>query len=453
MLTSGWAAAEFSGAALVDERYRRNLVSCAEALAVRSEASFSGAVGHAGRQAMGRLLHREDQSLEGLLAGHVAETARRAAAWDLLLVAQDLTALDYSSQASRTELGPFNDGAQEHYLLLHSQLAVSPTGLPLGLLGLELWTRDRATVGKRKQRKQRPVSEKESARWRRSVERVEAALCESQRVLVIGDAEGDVYDHLGMPRRPLTDLLVRAAQNRVVWVGDERQLLFEAAGRAPVVGQLTVMVPRQAGTPERTAELTVREVTLRLAPPRSKRPMGVPYRVIRAAEEHPPEGVEEPICWVLLTTLPASVEPVAWRVVEYYTRRWVIERWHYTLKSGQQVERLQTEGYDPLRKAVALLGVVAWQVLYLTLLAREDPDRPAGEVLSPDELAVLRAAAPKPVETVGQAVCEIARLVGYQPYRNALPPGVKRMWQGLLRLHEMLKGWRLAQARAGAEEM
>lgn len=305
-MTSGWAEAEFNGAALVDERYRRNLVSCVESLAVRSEASFSGAVGHAGRQAMRRLLQREDQSLEGLLAGHVAETARRAAAWDLLLVAQDMTPLDYSSQASRTELGPFNGGERERYLLLHSQLAVSPTGLPLGLLGLELWTRDRATVGKRKRRKQRPVAEKESARWRRSVERVEAALPATQRVLVIGDAEGDVYDHPGMPRRALTDLLVRAAQNRVVWVGDERQLLFEAAGRALVVGRMTVTVPRQAGVPERTAELTVREVELRLAPPRSKRPMGVPYRVIRAAEENPPEGLEEPICWVLLTTLPTS---------------------------------------------------------------------------------------------------------------------------------------------------
>ena len=445
MLTSGWAEMEFAGAELADRRFRRNLVSNLEALTVRSEASFSGALGHAGRQAMRRLLQREEQTVEGLLAGHVAETARRASAWEVVLAPQDMTPLDYSSQGSRSELGPFNGGAKEHYLLLHSQVAVSPTGLLLGVLGMELWTRDRATVGRRATRKQRPVAEKESARWRRGVERVEAALPATQRVVAISDAEGDVYDHLSVPRRPQTHLLVRAAQDRVVWVNGERRRLFGTAAAAPVVATLQVTIPRQAGKPSREAVLTVRETAVRIAPPGCQRPAGVAYRVIRAAEETPEEGVKEPVEWVLLTTLDKDLEPSAGRVIEYYTKRWVIEEWHFTLKSGQQVERLQVEGLEPLKKAVALLGVAAWQVQYLTKLARQDPERPAEEVLSPDELAVLRAVAPKPVETVWSAVCEIARLVGYQPYRNAPPPGVKRMWQGLLRLHAMLDGWHLAR--------
>jgi hypothetical protein len=451
MQVSGWAESEFAGAKLCDARFRANLAGCAEALSVRGEASFTGAMTHAQRQAMGRFTHREKQTVEGALAGHVQETERRGTAWPFVVVAQDMTAANFSSQASRTDLGPHNGGADEHFLLIHSQLVVSPTGVPLGVVGMEMWTRDPATVGQAAQRRRRPAEEKESRRWRRGVERAEKALAKLPRILVVGDAEGDVYDHLAMPRRAGTDLLVRAAQDRVVWVRGQRRKLFGVAAGAPVVGRLTVTVPRQAGKPEREAELTVRETWVELPPPRSGRQGGLRYRLIQAAEESPPEAVAEPVKWVLLTTLGASQEPSASEVVRLYTRRWVIERWHYTLKSGQQLEGLQVEGLEPLKKAVAVLGVVAWQVLYVTLLAREEPERPAAEVLSPDELGVLRAAAPKVVETAADVVKEIARLAGYQPYRTAPPPGVKRVWRGLLRLHQMVVGWRLA--REGGGEM
>jgi hypothetical protein len=131
-------------------------------------------------------------------------------------------------------------------------------------------------------------------------------------------------------------------------------------------------------------------------------------------------------------------------------RRWTIERLHYTLKSGLGAEKLQIDDATSLSHALALHYVVACRLLQLTYLARHDPEHPALDVLSPDEVAVLSMAEGKPIRTVAAAVLAIAKQGGYAPYRTAPPPGVKVLWLGLQRLHGMALGWRLARtANAG----
>jgi len=49
--------------------------------------------------------------------------------------------------------------------------------------------------------------------------------------------------------------------------------------------------------------------------------------------------------------------------VEYYARRWLVERYHYVLKSGCRVEELQLGAADRLERALALYSIVAWRLL------------------------------------------------------------------------------------------
>jgi hypothetical protein len=53
--------------------------------------------------------------------------------------------------------GPLAHPAR-HGLLLHSVLAATPAGEPLGLLDQVVWARDPATTGKRHTRRQRPTA-------------------------------------------------------------------------------------------------------------------------------------------------------------------------------------------------------------------------------------------------------------------------------------------------------
>jgi hypothetical protein len=125
-----------------------------------------------------------------------------------------------------------------------------------------------------------------------------------------------------------------------------------------------------------------------------------------------------------------------------------IERLHFTLKSGCEVERLQMDDAHTLVNALALYLVVAWRLLYLTHLGRVCPDLPAEAVVTEAELEVLRTGCSQPITTVAEVVREIARLGGYVPYRTAKPPGVQVLWQGLRRLEDMTVGWLLARGMA-----
>lgn len=448
-----WVRAEFRGARLPDQRFRAGLYRNVQRLFNRRGEAWSSALGHDGRQRARRLLSHRKTTVDELLAGHYAQTGARCRRTGWVLVATDTTPVDYRGHGSKGELGPISGQAGSRGLFLHTCLAMRPNGSPLGLLGMSLWTRAADGPGKAT-RRQRLPEEKESHKWVTALEQIEARLPEGTRALVIDDREGDVYPFLAAPRRATTDLLVRAAQDRRVRLPEsgEETLLFAAAAAGSVVGRKTVTVPRQARKPAREATLTVRARRVELQPPKR---VGVPrepqvYWLIEAREEAPPEG-EEAVCWVLLTTLDCATEHSPLAVVGYYGKRWRIEDFHKVLKSGMGVEQLQIETLHHLQNAVAVLAVVAWRVMALTWEARDDWQRAAEEVLEPERLEVLRAVSPKAVETARDVVWEIARLAGYEPYRNGPPPGPKRIWLGVRRLEDMVAGYWLRPTAAGDE--
>src|SRR6266496_5598897 len=96
-----WAAREMAGALLPNERCRPNLVQIAENIASNGGASFSSACGHAGRQAARRLFRNERTNPEGLMNGHVQQTAARCSELDLVLCIQDTTILDYTTHRGK----------------------------------------------------------------------------------------------------------------------------------------------------------------------------------------------------------------------------------------------------------------------------------------------------------------------------------------------------------------
>ena len=74
--------------------------------------------------------------------------------------------------------------------------------------------------------------------------------------------------------------------------------------------------------------------------------------VLLAQEENPPPR-EKSVKWLLLTTLPVTNLDQAVQCLEWYTARWLIERYHYTLKSGCRLEQLQLEQAHRIEKALA----------------------------------------------------------------------------------------------------
>ncbi len=56
--------------------------------------------------------------------------------------------------------------------------------------------------------------------------------------------------------------------------------------------------------------------------------------------------------------------------MRWYSYRWLIERYHFVLKSGCGLEKLQLETGRRIEMALATYSIVAWRLLWLTYQAR-----------------------------------------------------------------------------------
>ncbi len=128
---------------------------------------------------------------------------------------------------------------------------------------------------------------------------------------------------------------------------------------------------------------------------------------------------------------------------------WLIERYHYVLKSGCRLEQLELETADRIHRALATYTIVAWRLLWITYLARYHPDTPADTVLETHEWQALYCTIQQtpllPDTPPSWKTCLrwIAQLGGFLGRKHDGEPSVKTIWQGLRRLHDISQTWRL----------
>ena len=168
--------------------------------------------------------------------------------------------------------------------------------------------------------------------------------------------------------------------------------------------------------------------------------------LVKAIEQHPP-AAEEPIAWQLVTTLPVDKAATALLLLDYYRKRWTIERWHLVLKEGLKAERLQFDTFQRLFHAIALLSIVAWQLLWLKQMAAHSPNTPADQVFEPLQVQVLEQQTRKKKLDVRQALIAIAALAGFSPSKKQPLPGEKTIWIGYNIFSSMVQGYLLAQQK------
>jgi len=447
-----WAEHEMRGAIVPHNRSLRNLALNCNRLVENLGVSFSASTGHGGRQAAYRLFSNLKTTLSGLMQGHRDRTCSRSCGHELVLVAQDTTTIDLTSHQAMVGLGPISQSDSVLGLHAHSAFVMTPEAMPLGIAHLDIWARKAEEKGSAADRRKKPIEEKESKKWLDGLRGIEDTLglhlSLGRHILVIQDREADIYDFVAAPRHAGTDLLIRAAHPRLVEVAGRsgRIDLFQAVAEAPVIGDYVIHVPRKGKSPGRDAVVEIRVQVLKMIAPvhGAQRAVTQPQTIsVVQVSERTQENRNDAISWTLLTTLPIDDADAAKQLVEYYTRRWMIERLHFTLKSGLRIERLQFDNIHSMRNALAVYWIVAWRIMQLTYAAREEPFYHPGYLFESDELSALEVIEGKPVTTVQQAVIAVAKLSGYRPSPKAPPPGLKSLWIGLRKLDAMVEMWRL----------
>lgn len=464
----GWAAHEFGGAPLGDQRLTRRLVESARMKAEDPGAAFThvAAGDPAAIKGYYRLIDHPDGdavSLGTILAPHRARTVQRMQAQRTVLCIQDGTTLDYTPLADCDGLGVIGTnqtGAQSRGLQLHSVLAVSPTGLPLGLLDAQCRAPAPRSVDDHRPARPIPIEEKDTFVWIAGLRQTLAVAqgLPNTQVINVCDREADFFELFDEQRHhPRVELLVRAKHNRALQTAPAK--LFDTLRQSPVIADVRVHVPRQSARPKRSkqqarparpgrvADFAVRAQRVRLLPPdahRAKPPIEI--WAVHAREQTPPPNTKA-LEWCLLTTLDCTAPEQAITCLRWYCYRWRIEDWHRVLKSGCRIEDLAHDTADRLRRAIAINAVIAWRIMLMTLLGRETPHLPAEVLFSDLQLQVLHAFARKrrlPAPTsLGDAVRLTARLGGYMARNHDPPPGHQLMWRGYARLQEWCEGFAL----------
>jgi Transposase DDE domain len=441
IMAESWGSREFKDSAVEDKREANSLAQMANRLLEHPELAFSSAVGNALRRAVWRIFSKEEVDIS---CGHYRQTASRCQEEQVVLVSQDTTDLSYPTHPATEGLGDLGggNGGVNRGLCLHS--ALSAQGLPLGLVGQKLWAP--VATGKSSHKRSAPLQTKESYRWVEALGWVGQYLSHIEQVVVISDSESDFYEYMAAPRAANVALLFRVHHlQRYVYYQQERMPLGEISFTNAT--NVPLLLPKTKKRKPRTAQLQVSWGQLVCPPACDKKGAELGLWLVKAIEVAPPAG-QEPVEWYLLTTIEVMEEDTALLLLAYYRRRWVIERWHLVLKQGLQVERLQFDTFQRLLHAIALLSIVAWQLLWLKHLAEQSPELEAEQVFEPMQVQVLEQQTKKKKLSVKVALIAIAALAGFTPSKKQPLPGEKTIWRGWNIFSSMCQGYKLASQKS-----
>jgi hypothetical protein len=456
-----WVDRETAGCVFKDARLNRRF----RTLLKRIGGAMGGSIplvcqDWANTKAAYRFFSNKRVSEEDILGGHFQTTrARFAAAAGPILVLQDTTEFTYKRE--RPELigltKSINSGRdkagrlRKHAvcgIMMHSSLAVTTEGLPLGLAAIKFWTRKKfkgCAALKRKINPTRvPIEKKESVRWLENLKQATELLGEPARCVHIGDRESDIYELFCTAQEIGAHFLVRTCTDRLA--GDGNHTIADEMDDAKINGLHRIEVRDDKGEPAE-AILEIRYRQLRVLPPigKQKRYPALTLTVIYAQERGAPKNRKR-IDWKLITDLPVRSSKDAVEKLNWYAMRWKIEVFHKILKSGCKAEESKLRTAERLANLIAVFCILSWRVFWMTMINRAVPDASPNLALTDVEIRLLdqlvndKAKQRSRRRSLSHYLIKIARLGGYLARSSDPPPGNMVMWRGLSRLTDIELG-------------
>jgi len=421
----------------------------------------------AGKTVCLRRLSRGDRALEvrfNRFLGHDKVTAERiieswgestvgAVEGRHVLAIQDTSEIHFNTAPQRRRgLGEIGKG-NNHGVLLHPLLAVdADDGTCLGLLSGRILTRQgrRATS-----HDDRELSDKESQRWVSTAVAARPLLTKATAVTVLGDRESDIFALYASSAEQHFQVIARSMHDRKL---ADRNGLYEASDAMAAVDRRAIQLPARAARPARLADLELRFGAIELARPQSQflrhLPKSLALALVYVREINAGAGVE-PLHWRLITSHEVASIEDAWRIVQWYKQRWIIEQFFRVLKTqGLKLEDSQIGTADRLLKLVAIAAKAAVITIQL-LQARDGGRQPILVAFNGSEISALtalnqqlearskRLKNPHPPDSLAWAAWIIGRLGGWDGYPSSTPPGPITFKNGLEYFHAVAAGWSL----------
>lgn len=415
-----------------------------------------------------RFLDNPQVSEADILAGHFAATHERFAATEgPILVVHDTTEFSFKREdiapIGKTRIhiaGTYRDGTLRRLtmcgILMHSSLAVTAEGLPLGLTSMKFWTREKfkgTSELKRHINPTRvPIEEKESIRWLDNLRRSTELLGAPGRCVHVADRESDIYELFCEAARYGTHFLFRTCVDRRA--GDGEHTIADEMAEVHCRGVHRLEVRNRHGELSH-AVLELRYRHVRVLPPLYKQGRYPPLilTVLHATERGKPRGRDR-IDWKLITDLSVTSRAEAIEKLEWYAQRWKIETFHKILKSGCKAEQSKLRTAERLVNLLATFCILAWRIFWLTMMNRAASQAPPGLAFTRLEVQLLEKIIRVPARaaqtgSLSSYLVRLARLGGYLARAHDPPPGNTVIWRGMSRLTDIEFGFLLGAQYVG----
>ena len=458
-----WIESEFATLELGHALRHKRVKTIIEQFSSAAESQPDACKDEAALKALYRVAKNPKIPASAILNAHHQASIERTAEHAVVVLAQDTTLADLTKPNRQVQgAGPLESN-DKYGFFLHPLYAISEEGIPLGIVDHVLWSRESILTGlnqpeKDRLRKQACYEEKESCRWLemfQSGEQIARANPQTHYINV-ADSESDIHElFLEIDDQASNhDFIFRCCQNRALVAPDgQPSSVDEALAGCKILAQSEANIservsriagetrPRRKSRPARVAQIGIRATEISVRGPSrvgGKLP-DVKMNVVEAIELDPPEG-EEPIRWLLVTSLPIDTILQIQHVIQLYGLRWNIELFFKTLKSGMGIEKLKYRTLDRYLTAVAMLMVVAWRVEQVKMAARVDGDASCEDYFEASEwkpammVATKTRKLPPTPPTIAEFMLILAKLGGYLNQKGQGPPGSKTIWRGLRRL-------------------
>lgn len=356
----------------------------------------------------------KDELLDSISRATVEKIKCADAEW--ILAVQDTTAVGFGDRKAIQGMG-YDCSTEQRGMLVHSCIAVTDQGIPLGIIYQETNTREKPKDDSqtKEQKRSRPIEEKENFRWLDSMRETLLRMPADIPILTVCDREGDFYEFFSEAADLKANFLIRIVQNRMV---DDGKKIFHELRSSPVAGSMVVRMSRnpKEHIPSRNIKMDYhcKKVTI--------------YRPQRRKEKHLREKLE-------LTAI--YVHESGKKGTEWFLLTTV------TVKSEKEIEKNQAREYGRLSFLTLLYSVIAMQILNLTYLGKICPEISSGIVFVEEEWKVLCCCARKSKEipesySLKEAIYDLGVLGGTKGAPSDGMPGVRSIWQGLDVLYSLL---------------
>jgi len=380
----------------------------------------------------------EDVSVESLQQAIMAWGAEQVKGLNRVLIAHDISNISYNDLKAEG-LG-YLDNKNGQGVLCYSSLAISTSGVPLSLVYQHTWIRPLEQLGKSTRRKSLPFEQKESYEWYSGMQEVNRLLGPGIEKLHIADREADIYDLFFSAFEAHTDLLIRSRHNRQLGDGSH---LWEDIADQPIAAEVELQIPDVTGKKTTPIVVEVRFHRVEILRPvhNSSQYESAELTAIEIKQKAAKyDWQKEPVHWKLLTTLDVPTVTEALQCVKWYCYRWLIERFHFVLKSGTRIETLQLKKASSLQKAIHTYSVAAMRIMQMVYQSRVTPDVSCEIVLTRDQWITLYVLINKSLNipdrppSLGQAMAWIGQLGGHIGRKGDGQPGLKTAWLGYQRV-------------------